>query len=82
MLSLAGVQEAERDAVEVADEPAVIAAAALLRQADTARATARAASLAPQHALPFLQVRPSWCFRGGTAAWHQTSLTSCLGHPY
>jgi hypothetical protein len=33
----------------------VVAYAALLQQASAARATARAASMAPAHALPFLQ---------------------------
>ena len=49
-------QEAERDAVAIEDEAGVASIAALLQQAATARAAARAASMLPAHSLPFLQV--------------------------
>lgn len=49
------LKESERDAIHIRDEAAVVAYAALLQQASAARATARAASMAPAHALPFLQ---------------------------
>ena len=48
-------QEAERDAVEVAAEPAVEEYLGLLHQAAAGRAALRSATFVPKYALPFLQ---------------------------
>ena len=48
-------QEAERDAVEIEEEPRVAEYLALARQATAQRAALRSATFAPKHALPFLQ---------------------------
>ena len=45
--------------MSVEDEAGVASIAALLQQAATARAAARAASMLPAHSLPFLQVSHS-----------------------
>ena len=49
------MQEEERDAVEIDEEPRVAEYLALLRQAATQRGALRSATFAPKHALPFLQ---------------------------
>ncbi len=58
--------------MKIADEAGVVAVAALLQQAATARGAARWAAMAPAHALPFLQpgrlTRVLTCGDGSAAA--------------